>query len=56
MTDVLFVVTAWGVVLGGTAAYAALLVRRLRTVRELSLRIRRQAEAAPLPPDDRREA
>lgn len=49
MTDLGFVVVAYGVILGGLGLYAALLGRRLRAVREASLRIRREADAAPLP-------
>lgn len=50
MTGVGFVVAGYGVILGGAALYAITLVLRLRAAREASLRIRRQAEAAP-PPD-----
>ena len=53
MSDVGFVIAAYGVILGGLAAYAVTLVRRLRTAREASLRIRREADAAP--PRDRSE-
>jgi hypothetical protein len=45
-----FIVAGWGVTLGGLAAYALLLLRRLGAAREASLRIRRDAESAP-PPD-----
>jgi hypothetical protein len=47
MTNLGFVVAAYGVILGGLAVYALTLVRRLRVARETSLRIRREAEAAP---------
>jgi hypothetical protein len=50
MSDVGFVIAAYGVILGGLGLYAATLLRRLRVAREASLRIRREAEAAP-PPD-----
>jgi hypothetical protein len=46
MQDLPFIVAGWGVTLGGLAAYAALLLRRLATAREASLRIRREAESA----------
>jgi hypothetical protein len=49
MTNVGFVIAAYGVILGGIALYAATLLRRLRAARDASLRIRREAEAAPLP-------
>jgi hypothetical protein len=47
MTDLGFVVAAYGVILGGVAIYAVTLLRRLRSARETSLRIRRVAEGAP---------
>jgi hypothetical protein len=50
MSDVGFVIAAYGVILGGLGLYAATLLRRLRAARDASLRIRREAEAAP-PPD-----
>jgi hypothetical protein len=50
MTDLGFVVAAYGVILGGLGIYTATLVRRLRAARQASLRIRRQAE--PVPPPD----
>jgi hypothetical protein len=50
MTNLGFVVAAYGVILGGLAIYAGTLLRRLRAARQASLRIRRQAEAVP-PPD-----
>jgi hypothetical protein len=34
MTDVAFVIAAYGVILGGIGAYAALLARRLRIARD----------------------
>lgn len=49
MSDVGFVVAGYGVILGGMTLYAATLLRRLRAARQESLRIRREAEAAPLP-------
>lgn len=52
MDDLPFIVAGWGVILGGLAAHAALLLRRLAAAREASLRIRRQAESTP-PPDRR---
>lgn len=45
MTDVWFVVAGWGVILGGMALYAGLLIRRLAAARRTSLRVRRDAEA-----------
>ena len=36
MTDAGFVIAAYGVILGGIALYAALLVRRLRSARDAS--------------------
>jgi hypothetical protein len=51
MTDLGFVVAAYGVILGGLGLYTVVLLRRLRAAREASLRIRREAEAAP-PSDD----
>jgi hypothetical protein len=52
VTDVWFVVAGWGVIVGGLALYAGLLLRRLGAAREASLRIRRDAEASspPAPP------
>jgi hypothetical protein len=38
MTDVAFVVAAYGVILGGIGAYAALLARRLRIARDAMTR------------------
>lgn len=51
MSDVGFVIAAYGVILGGLGLYTVTLWRRLRTAREASLRIRRDAESAP--PHDR---
>lgn len=39
MTDVGFVIAAFGVILGGIGVYAALLVRRLRIARDVWLAI-----------------
>jgi len=47
MTDLGFVVAAYGVILGGVVLYALTLLRRLRIARETSLQIRREADAAP---------
>jgi hypothetical protein len=44
-----FIVAGYGVILGGLAVYAVLLVLRLAAARGASLRIRRQAESAPSP-------
>jgi hypothetical protein len=52
MDDLGFILAAYGVILGGLALYAGLLLRRLAAAREASLRIRRQAESAPPPPPD----
>jgi hypothetical protein len=51
VSDVGFVIAAYGVILGGLGLYTTTLWRRLRASREASLRIRREAEAAP--PTDR---
>jgi hypothetical protein len=53
VSDVGFVIAAYGVILGGLGLYTVTLWRRLRVAREASLRIRREAEAAP--PIERRE-
>jgi hypothetical protein len=45
MQDLAFIVAGWGVILGGLAAFAALLLRRLSVARAASLHIRRQAES-----------
>ena len=50
MDDLVFVVAGWGVIIGGLAAYALLLLRRLSQARRISIGIRQQAESAP-PPD-----
>jgi hypothetical protein len=47
MTDLWFVVAGWGVISGGLALYAFTLLRRLQFARAASLRIRREADAAP---------
>ncbi len=44
MTDVGFIVAAYGVILGGIGLYAALLLRRLRIARDA---LRRDADSAP---------
>lgn len=44
MTDVWFVIAGWGVISVGMGLYAVTLLRRLRSARERSLRIRRAAE------------
>lgn len=54
MTAVGFVIAAYAVILGGIGLYAAALIRRLRIAREVSLQIRRAADAAPSSPDERR--
>ncbi len=51
MTDLGFVAAAYVVILGGLGLYTVTLLRRLQAAREASLRIRRQAEAAPLSDD-----
>ena len=53
MQDLGFIIAAYGVILGGLAVYAGLLLRRLAAAREASLRIRRQDESAPPAPDSR---
>jgi hypothetical protein len=50
MDDLVFIVAGWGVILGGLAAYALLLLRRLAQARRISLLIRQRAESAS-PPD-----
>ncbi|HEX6474131.1 MAG TPA: hypothetical protein VF114_03475 [Candidatus Limnocylindria bacterium] len=52
MENLGFIVAAYGVILGGLALYAGLLLRRLAAAREASLRIRREAESAPPPPSE----
>jgi hypothetical protein len=49
MQDLGFIVAGWGVILGGLAAYAGLLLRRLALARAASLRIRRQADSIASP-------
>ena len=49
MQDLAFIVAGWGVILGGLAAYAALLLRRLAVARATSLDIRHQAESVTSP-------
>jgi hypothetical protein len=51
VSDVGFVIAAYSVILGGLGLYTVTLWRRLRAAREASLRIRREADAAP--PTDR---
>jgi hypothetical protein len=51
VSDLGFVIAAYGVILGGLGLYTLTLWRRLAAAREASLRIRREAEAAP--PTDR---
>jgi hypothetical protein len=46
VSDLWFVIAGYGVILGGLAAYAITLVRRLAHAREASLRIRGEAEPA----------
>ncbi|HET6745828.1 MAG TPA: hypothetical protein VFH90_08275 [Candidatus Limnocylindria bacterium] len=50
MQDLAFVIAGWGVIIGGLAAYAVLLLKRLSLARRVSIGIRQQAESAP-PPD-----
>jgi hypothetical protein len=47
MTDAGFVVAAYGVIGGGLALYAVILLRRLRAARQTSLQIRRAADRRP---------
>ena len=49
MDNLVFIVAGWGVIIGGLAAYAMLLLRRLAVARRVSLLIRREAELAPSP-------
>ena len=49
MQDLGFIIAAYGVILGGLAVYAGLLLRRLAAAREASLRIRRQADSVASP-------
>jgi hypothetical protein len=46
VSNLIFIVAGYGVILGGLAVYAVMLRRRLRAARDESLRIRRDAEAA----------
>jgi hypothetical protein len=52
MTDIGFVIAGYGVILGSVTTYAVILARRLHAARDASLRIRREAESAPLPRDE----
>ena len=54
MTNLAFIIAGYGVILGGLAIYAVTLVRRLRSARAESLRIRRDAEAGADLGGDRR--
>jgi len=54
VTDVGFVIAAYGVILGGIGVYAAFLVRRLRIARETLLGFPPATEAAPPISDERR--
>jgi hypothetical protein len=49
MDHLAFIIAGWGVILGGLAAYAGLLLRRLAVARAASLAIRRQAESVVSP-------
>ena len=53
MHDLGFIIAGYGVILGGMALYAGLLLRRLSVARRASLQIRHDAEAATIPPADR---
>lgn len=53
MSDLIFVVAGYAVILGGLALYAVVLWRRVRVARETSLRIRRDAGAADISGDER---
>jgi hypothetical protein len=53
MENLGFIVAAWGVILGGMALYAGLLLRRLSAARRASLEIRRDAESIIAPPPER---
>lgn len=53
MQDLGFVVAGYGVILGGVALYAGLLLRRLSAARRASLQVRREAESATAPASDR---
>ena len=51
MTDVAFVIAGYGVILGGIALYAGLLLRRLRIARQ-QLLANGEAQDAASPPVD----
>ena len=51
MTEVGFVIAGYGVILGGIALYAGLLVRRLRIARRQLLADSDAPHATSLPPD-----
>jgi len=51
MTDVGFVIAGYGVILGGIAVYAGLLVRRLRIAREALLANSEAQDATSSPAD-----
>jgi hypothetical protein len=53
MQDLGFIIAGYGVILGGVALYAGLLLRRLSAARRASLEIRRDAESATASPPDR---
>lgn len=54
MSNLVFIVAGYGVILGGLAVYAVALRRRLSSAREESLRIRRDAGSGVDAPGDRR--
>ncbi len=47
MTDVWFVVSGWGVILGGLALYAATLLRRLAAASQAAIDARSTDDTAP---------
>ena len=53
MENVGFIIAGYGVILGGAALYAGLLLRRLSAARRASLQIRNEAESAVSPLPDR---
>jgi tRNA A37 N6-isopentenylltransferase MiaA len=53
MENLGFIIAGYGVILGGTALYVGLLLRRLAAARRVSLQIRREAESAAPPAPDR---